>query len=97
TGWSRQIHSRFHGPAATRALTTTENVFSPTGLSPSTVGRPRPIRLTRSFLTVAHHGSDEKMSPTTPHVQPLPGITHAWFSLIRFRSPLLTESHIVFS
>ena len=25
-------------------------------------------------------------------MQPLPGITHAWFSLIRFRSPLLTES-----
>ena len=32
------------------------------------------------------------MNPTTPHTQPLPGITCAWFSLIRFRSPLLTES-----
>ena len=30
--------------------------------------------------------------PTTPHTQPLPGITCAWFSLIRFRSPLLSES-----
>ena len=25
-------------------------------------------------------------------MQPLPGITHPWFSLFRFRSPLLTES-----
>src|SRR5690349_6756571 len=30
--------------------------------------------------------------PTTPNTQPLPGITCARFSLIRFRSPLLTES-----
>ena len=30
--------------------------------------------------------------PTTPHTQPLPGITRIRFSLIRFRSPLLTES-----
>ena len=31
-------------------------------------------------------------SPTTPTMQPLPGITHDRFSLIRVRSPLLTES-----
>src|SRR6476659_10056193 len=30
--------------------------------------------------------------PTTPNVQRLTAITHARFSLIRFRSPLLTES-----
>src|SRR6476620_1478211 len=30
--------------------------------------------------------------PTTPITQPLPGITRNRFSLIRFRSPLLTES-----
>ena len=34
------------------------------------------------------------MGPTTPHTQPLPGITRAWFSLLRFRSPLLTESRL---
>ena len=33
-------------------------------------------------------------SPTTPHAQPLPGITHAWFSLIHVRSPLLAESQL---
>ncbi len=37
-----------------------------------------------------------KMDPTTPHTQPLTGITCARFSLLRFRSPLLTES-LVFS
>ena len=35
--------------------------------------------------------------PTTPHAQPLPGITHTRFSLIRVRSPLLTESLKLFS
>ena len=30
--------------------------------------------------------------PTTPHTQRLPAITRIWFSLIRFRSPLLSES-----
>ena len=34
-------------------------------------------------------------SPTTPNVQRLPAITHARFSLIRFRSPLLTESRLL--
>ena len=32
------------------------------------------------------------VGPTTPHVQRLPALTHARFSLIRVRSPLLTES-----
>ena len=32
------------------------------------------------------------MNPTTPRMQHLPAITHPWFSLFRFRSPLLTES-----
>ena len=33
-----------------------------------------------------------QVGPTTPHVQRLPALTHARFSLIRVRSPLLTES-----
>ena len=33
-------------------------------------------------------------SPTTPPAQPLPGITRERFSLIRFRSPLLSESRL---
>src|SRR6186713_3587896 len=34
-------------------------------------------------------------SPTTPTMQRLTAITHAWFSLFRFRSPLLTESRLL--
>src|SRR3954451_13175489 len=33
--------------------------------------------------------------PTTPTAQRLPAITRARFSLIRFRSPLLTESQLL--
>jgi hypothetical protein len=67
-------------------------MFSLTGLSPSTVGHPRPIQLTRTFLTTACFGRNKKTGPTTPAMQRLPPITHNRFSLIRFRSPLLTES-----
>lgn len=39
------------------------------------------------------HARQHVMSgPTTPSLQPLPGITQKRFSLIRFRSPLLSES-----
>ena len=41
--------------------------------------------------SVPHRQTGSK-APTTPATQPLPGITRNWFSLIRFRSPLLSES-----
>lgn len=44
------------------------------------------------FLLRAPPADKAKNTPTTPHMQPLPGITHMRFSLIRFRSPLLSES-----
>ena len=50
-------------------------------------------------LTMQHHAQtvrSEKAGLTTPNTQPLTGITCARFSLLRFRSPLLTES-LVFS
>ena len=94
TGWSRQIHSRFHEPAATRVFISTVPGFSRTGLSPSTAGRSKPFPLTQKFLTVAQTGRSKTMNPTTPHTQPPPGITCIRFSLIRFRSPLLTESQL---
>ena len=52
TGWSRQIHSRFHGPAATRGHCHREpSMFSSTGLSPST---DRPSQATSTNTTVYH-------------------------------------------
>jgi hypothetical protein len=72
----------------------TDQQFSPTGLSPSTAPLSSELRLTTDFLTVVPAGSPETACPTTPHTQPLPGITRARFSLFRFRSPLLTESQL---
>ena len=69
-------------------------MFSSTGLSPSTTGRSRPLRLTPQFLTVGRSGRIDNANPTTLHTQPLPGITRTKFGLIRFRSPLLTESRL---
>ena len=40
----------------------------------------------------APHRQMESSNPTTPYLQPLPGITQIRFGLIRFRSPLLSES-----
>lgn len=50
-----------------------------------------PVRLTHCFLTVAGLISDRTHFPTTPTAQRLTAITRNRFSLIRFRSPLLTE------
>ena len=38
---------------------------------------------------------NQQGGPTTPNAQRLPAITRARFSLIRFRSPLLTESRLL--
>ena len=55
--------------------------FSLTGLSPSLAGFPKTVLL----------GSLNQFRGPNPRV-------HApWFGLFRFRSPLLTESHVVFS
>jgi hypothetical protein len=50
------------------------------------------LRLTPRFLTPHQRGSTGQTDPTTPAPQPLPGITRNGFGLIRFRSPLLSES-----
>ncbi len=58
----------------------------------------RPFKTVRLYLLVTLKvRQNNQKSPTTPSMQRLPAITHTRFSLIRFRSPLLTESHVVFS
>ena len=69
-------------------------MFSPTGLSPTTAGFSNSVRLTPVFITTRQAGRPNHKAPTTPPTQPLPGITRQRFSLIRFRSPLLTESQL---
>ena len=90
TRWSWQIHTGFHGPGATREQRHAAHWFRLRGSHPL---RHR-----------THHGFDyhcaytsqgrqtPQTRPTTPDLQPLPGITQTRFSLLRFRSPLLTES-----
>ena len=50
------------------------------------------VQLQCCFITPRPLSSAVKNGPTTPHMQRLPALTHARFSLLRFRSPLLTES-----
>jgi hypothetical protein len=52
------------------------------------------LRLPHRFLTAHGPGRDRTGGPTTPHTQRPPAITRARFSLLRFRSPLLTESQL---
>jgi hypothetical protein len=68
--------------------------FSRTGVSPSTPVLSRHLPLTTTFSHSLPAQQRRPIGPTTPHTQPLPGITRARFSLFRFRSPLLTESRL---
>ena len=68
--------------------------FSCTGLSPSTATPSRGLPLTTDLSHSLSSRQTGKNGPTTPNPQPLPGITWKRFSLIRFRSPLLTESRL---
>ena len=69
-------------------------MLSSTRLSRSPVPYSKWIQLTHNFITPHQPGRTGKKGLTTPNMQPLPGITHTRFSLLRFRSPLLTESHL---
>ena len=68
--------------------------FSCTGLSPSTATPSRGLPLTTLFSYSPSPRQREPDGPTTPTTQRLPAITCDRFSLIRFRSPLLTESRL---
>ena len=64
--------------------------ISRTGLSPTPASNSK---LFRYNLTLTLRTQQRSLAcPTTPMMQPLPGITHHRFSLIQFRSPLLPES-----
>ena len=52
----------------------------------------QPTSTSRVFSYSAQARQHLQDGPTTPQLQPLPGITQKWFGLIRFRSPLLSES-----
>ena len=64
--------------------------ISDTGLSPTPAAHSKAFSYSMTLTSEAQQRP--QVCPTTPNMQPLPGITHARFSLIRFRSPLLPES-----
>ncbi len=96
TRWSWQIHTGFLGPRATWDPLKQSNRFR----LPDSHGLRRPFP-EASTIGRIFYCSQERQSllegPTTPPAQRLPAITRERFSLIRFRSPLLTESLFVFS
>ena len=94
SGWSRQIHTGFLGPRATWVSLKRAADVSTTGVLPSTPDLSHVLRLHQRFLTRRPTGRLVKRDPTTPCMQPLPGLTHTRFSLIQFRSPLLPESRL---
>lgn len=55
---------------------------------------PEFFDFSNGFLLHARTAVQAHTHPTTPRRQHLPVITPTWFSLIRFRSPLLTESRL---
>src|SRR4051794_5001195 len=50
------------------------------------------FNFTNAFSYSVTGRQTDPRTPTTPHLQPLPGITQMRFGLFRFRSPLLSES-----
>ncbi len=85
------IHTGFHEARATREQPLARPCAF--GYGAITLYGPvsNPVHLTHGFLTGGTRVGMCTGRPTTPCAQPPTGITRARFSLIRFRSPLLTE------
>ena len=81
SGWSRQIHTEFHGLGATRETHSGGLGYSSTGLSPSAATPSRGLPLTTSLSHSLAVRQNDTSGPTTPTTQPLPGITCDRFSL----------------
>ena len=89
--WSRQIHTGFHGPRATRETTHEGRSVSPTGVSPSTPGLPRPFGYTTTCSLHPPPVARGRLLPQPRTHNPYQ-VSHAYgLAIIRFRSPLLTE------
>ena len=77
TGWSRQIHSRFHEPAATRAIKTRQRAWhSRTGLSPTPVDHSKPVPLTTHKPSAGSCHTDTSLAHNPCHATPAT-VTHA--------------------
>ena len=90
-GWSRQIHSEFHGLAATWGDAKESTGFRLQGFH-LLCRDIQSLRLTTLIFYSLLVRQNQPDGPTTPRTQRLPAVTRAWFGLFRFRSPLLSES-----
>ena len=92
-GWSRQIHTPFQGWRVTWENTRQSHTYTYGAITlyGATFQWTSTSRAISYCPTRRQTGLN---APTTPQMQPLPGITHLGFSLLRFRSPLLSESQL---
>ncbi len=95
--WSCQIRTGFLGPRTTWEIISGVLIVSATGVSPSMPGPSKPSAYNKNFLLQPSPVELRQSLPQPRTCNAYRLITHARFSLIRFRSPLLTESHVVFS
>ena len=90
-GWSRQIHTEFQGFRVT--WDTTQQSWAYTYGAITLYGATFQWTSTSTEFSYCLRSRQTPLNgPTTPTAQPLPGITRNRFGLIRFRSPLLSES-----
>ena len=90
--WSRQIHTGFHGPRATREHHHAGPPVLPTGLSPTTAPLPRRFGYQQAFSLRPATAATGTTMPHNPTTATPAGYTHDHgLTIIRFRSPLLTE------
>lgn len=90
-GWSRQIHTEFQEFRVTWDDTQQTKAYNYGAITLyGTAFQRTSTSLWFSYCLLRRQ--TQTSGPTTPYTQPLPGITRIRFSLIRFRSPLLSES-----
>ena len=88
--WAALIHARFHETGATREFRWSPNAFVYRAVT--FFGQAfQPVPLASSLLTPCHLRNGGRSSHY-PIRATLTGLTHAWFGLVPFRSPLLGES-----
>ena len=94
SGWSRQIHTEFQGFRVTWG-----DVSEPSSYVYGGITLYARTFQSASTSTMVSYSvlirQNQRDGPTTPTAQRLPAITRTRFSLIRFRSPLLTESRLL--
>jgi hypothetical protein len=90
-GWSRQIHTEFQGFRVTWDTRPKARAYAYGAITLYGVAF-QPTSTSSELCDFVIDRQIDLSGPTTPHLQPLPGITQMRFGLFRFRSPLLSES-----